>query len=90
MFCYMQPSSGSGGKLLMAVQHTDARPLLSRQAGTAMKATPGWVECAARMLRKEGPLVFVRGLQPTLIRALITESVNFGGYELACKLLHRK
>ena len=54
-----------------------------------MKQGTGWLDCASRILLKEGPQAFVRGLQPTLIRALITESVNFGGYELACKVLRR-
>lgn len=47
----------------------------------------GLIDCFRRIYYLEGPTGFIKGLSPSLIKAIVTTALHFSTYEMICKLL---
>lgn len=47
----------------------------------------GLIDCFRRIYYLEGPKGFMKGLSPSVIKAIVTTALHFSSYEMICKLL---
>lgn len=53
----------------------------------AKRTYRGWLDCARRILRDEGPRGFLRGLSPSMTRSIPANATGFLVFELTKDLL---
>jgi len=56
-------------------------------ASGAVRRTTGLIHCLVSIIQYEGVFGLYKGLSPSLIKAIVTNSLYLSCYELSCKLL---